>query len=82
MAFLLAPRQALGIHADPCPHMMEEPAAMPVVGAFALQVERLRKDQCGNKVIGHIRITNNKESSRFPVARQVKLKLVITHDLP
>ena len=55
---------------------------MHIVRPLTEQIEHLRKGQSHQKIVGAVRVRDDKESSCFPIAHAVKLQLVIAHDLP
>ena len=62
--------------------MYRQPAAVPVIGTLAQQIEQLRIGHADKEIERRIRITDDKEQRCFPVPDQVKLQLVIHGDLP
>ena len=62
--------------------MYRQPAAIPVIGTLAQQIEQLRIGHADKEIERRIRIADDKEQRRFPVPDQVKLQLVIHGDLP
>ena len=51
-------------------------------GAVTQDVEHLRINHCRDKVERHIRIGNNTEQRRFPVADLFKFQFVTLHQFP
>ena len=64
------------------PHMDGQAAAVEVVRLVAQEVEKLGVHEGRHKVEGAVRVREDDEQGRFPVAQRVQLQLVIGRQFP